>query len=202
MRSIKFKVRLGDEAIPLGLISRDALELEVEHSSPSFTGGNFDFTRYHAAVEWTMATFDRDLLFPPKLNIKLSAGTSSGVLPPQKLFSLDSRAAFYAPFGVLHGADVKEFEGTRFVMLNLEHNFRSVPFLLLDIPFLYKNSIELITFGSVAQTWTGNSSTSNGWYTEAGIGINRIFDVLRTDVAYRFSDPNGVYFTVSVANLF
>ncbi len=202
MQSIAVALRLGDEQVPLGIIPRNAVELDVEHASPSFTGGNFDFTRYHATAEWTFTTFATDLLFPPKLSLKASAGTSSGILPPQRFFSLESQSSAYAPYGVLHGSRVKEFSGNRFAMLTVEHNFRSVPFLALDIPFLYKNSIELITFGSVAQTWNGTSSTSNGWYTEAGIGINRIFDVIRMDVTYRFTDPKRFYLTFSVANLF
>ncbi len=202
LHSIKLKVRIGAEPIPLGLISQNGLNFDIEHSSLSLTGGDFDFTRYHALVEWNINTFGRDLLFPPKLSIKLSAGTSSGTLPIQRSFSLDSRSSRYAPFGVLRGSGVKEFGGNRYVMLNLEHNFRSVPFLALNIPFLYKNSIELITFGSIAQTWTGTTSTSDGWYAEAGIGINRIFDIIRTDFTYRFTNPKQFYFTLSVANLF
>jgi len=202
LNSIKLGIRLGAEPIPLGLISQNRLGFDIEHSSPSFTGGDFDFTRYHAMLEWNMNTFGRNLLFPPRLSLKLSAGTSSGSLPLQRAFVIDSRSSGYAPFGVLHGSGVKEFSGDRYVMLNIEHNFRSVPFLAMNIPFLYKNSIELITFASVAQTWNGSTSLIDGWYTEAGIGINRIFDVIRADFTYRFTDPKQFYFTLSVANLF
>ena len=137
-------------------------------------------------------------------------GVSTGERIPQRLFSLDSRSSGYAPFGVLRGALVKEFIGDQFIMLNVEHNFRNVPFLLLNIPFLYKNNIELIVHGSFAKVWGTSISGFNDlqrgllgdWYSEAGIGINRIFDIIRADVTYRFFEPKRFYFTVSVANLF
>ena len=202
LRAFRFDFRFGQPPVALDLVSRNAFEVSVEHSSPSIAGSDFDYTRYSGMLEWNIRTFATRLLFAPTLRIKLSAGTSSGLLPPQRLFSIDSRASGYAPFGVLHGASVKEFGGDRFVMLNLEHNFRNVPFLAMNIPFLYRNGIELIVFGSVAQAWVGSTSTSGGWYGEAGIGISRIFDIIRTDFTYRFNDPKRLYFTISVANLF
>ncbi|MBI3195514.1 MAG: carboxypeptidase-like regulatory domain-containing protein [Ignavibacteriae bacterium] len=202
LRSINVDVRYGEEEVPLGLVSRDAIDFSLEHSSPSFTGGDFHFTRYSTFLQWNIQTFATDLLFPPKLSVKLSAGNSSGSLPLQKMFVLDSRASGYAPFGVLRGSLIKEFTGDQFVMLNVEHNFRSVPFLALNIPFLYKNNIELIVHGSIAKTWLNSFPTFDGVYTEAGIGINRIFDIIRADVTYRFFEPRRFYFTVSVANLF
>ncbi len=87
-------------------------------------------------------------------------------------------------------------------MISLEHNFRSLPFLALDIPFLYRNSIELITYGAFAQTWYGSTSASNGWYAETGIGLARIFDLLRADVTYRCTQPRRFIFSLSIATLF
>lgn len=201
MRSIQFDVLLGPQRSPLDLTNRNALELSVEHSSPSL-GSEFDFTRYHGLLQWNIKTFSQSLLFSPVLRVNLIAGTSSGTVPPQRYFTVDTRASGYAPFGTLRGGIVKEFVGDRYVMLNLEHNFRTVPFLVLDIPFLYRNGIELIVHGSAAQTWLGKTSTSGGWYYEAGIGINRILDIIRFDLTYRFKDPRRFYFTLSVANLF
>ncbi len=202
MHSIQFDARWGDAPVALNLVPRDAVELSIEYSSPKILKSDFNFTRYQAIVNYNITTFSQSLLFPPILKIKLSGGIGAGVLPPQRLFVLDSRASGYAPFGVLHGSRVKEFSGDCFVMLNIEHNFRSTPFLALNIPFLYRNSIELILHGSFAQTWLNTTSASAGWYSEAGIGISRIFDILRADLTYRFNEPRRLYFTMSVANIF
>ncbi len=202
LSSLQFHVRLGEPPVPLDMVSRNAVEIEVEHSQPHLLGSAFTFTRYNAIVDVTFNTFARSLLFPPNLRIRAVGGYTSGTLPPQRFFYTDSRASGYAPYGVLKGASVKEFAGDRFVAVNVEHNFRSVPFLLLNIPFLYRNGVELIAHGAAAQTWMKSASTSNGWYSEAGIGVSRIFDLLRADLTYRFTDPKRFYFTLSVASFF
>ena len=202
LRSMSLDVRLGEEAPSFDIISRNAVEFSIEHSSPSIAKSEFYFTRYYGLLVWNVPTFARSLLFPPTLRIRVSAGVGTRDLPPQRFFSVDSRASGYAPLGVLRGAEVKEFTGDRFMMINLEHNFRSIPFLLLDLPFLYRNSIELIVQGSIAQSWKDSRSTSNGWYSEAGVGISRIFDILRMDLTYRFTEPERFFVTVSVATLF
>lgn len=202
LRAVRFDLRLGPPAGPFDIISRDALELSVERSSSLIAGSEFDFTRYAAQLMWNVETFGRELLFPPSLRVRACAGLGLGDLPPQRMFGLDSRTSGYAPFGVLRGSDIKEFGGDRFVMISVEHNFRSLPFLALNVPFLYRNGIEVLIGGSVAQTWVHSTSQSGGWYAEAGAGISRILDLFRIDCTYRFKDPRGFFFTFSVANLF
>jgi hypothetical protein len=102
----------------------------------------------------------------------------------------------------MRAMDVKEFTGTRYVALNLEHNFRSLPFLAMGIPFLYKNSFELIINGGIANAWGGNGSRPDGWYYEAGIGLNRIFELFRVDGTWRLSSPGGFTATVGLAQIF
>lgn len=202
LRALRFDMRLGDEEVPLDLIPRDALELSIEHSSPSFMSSSFDYTLYRGDLTWHVRTFARRLLFAPSLRFHLGAGVGGRSLPPQRVFALDSRSSGYAPFGVLRGGAVKEFAGDRFVMLNAEHNFRSLPFQALGITFLHENNIEFILHGSLAQTWIGSASTSGGWYSEAGIGINRILELFRADLTWRLRDPKGVFFSLSMGNIF
>ena len=206
MRNIKAVLRYGDEKVPLGLITQNSAELEVEHSNPGFLASSFDFTRVIFRGEARITTFSSRLLFPPTLNMKLTAGTSIGTLPPQRFFSLESRYDGVGPFGVLRTGDVREFAGDRFISLSLEHNFRSIPFLLLDIPYLYRNSIEVILHGSVARTWSSSvppfGRTTDGWYSEAGVGISRLFSFFRLDGSYRFMQPRGFFLTLGVAQFF
>jgi hypothetical protein len=202
MRSLRLDMRLGRRAEPLDLIGRNALELSVENSSPKIFRSAFDFIRYHGSLEWTMPTFSRSFLFPQTLRFRVTAGTSGRSLPRQLDYTLDTRSSGVATFGVLRGGYVKEFIGDQYVMLNVEHNFRSMPFLFLNLPFLYRNNIELIIHGSFAQSWLGGVSTSNGWYSEAGVGLSRILDIIRMDLTYRFAQPQGLHFSVSLATLF
>ena len=202
LRSLQFDFRFGDKPVPLEMVPRDAFEFSVEYSSPKLLKSDFKFTRYSFNIDYNINTFAQSLLFPPLLKLKISGGIGNGTLPPQRIFVLDSRASGYAPFGVLKGGGIKEFGGDRFININIEHNFRSTPFLALNLPYFYRNGIEVILHASFAQTWLGTATTSSGWYSEAGIGVSKIFDVLRADLTYRFKEQKRFYFTLSVANIF
>lgn len=208
MRSLQFSARYGDPSVPLGLVSQNFVELQLEHSNKSFLASDFDFSRFSLYGELHIATFMKRLFFPPTLSLSLAAGASTGTLPPQRWFTLDSRFDGFAPFGVLRGASAKEFSGNQFVLLSAEHNFRSIPFLALNIPFLYKNSIELIVHGTVARSWNSSSNPSpfgratDGWYSEAGFGFSRIFGLFRLDYTYRFADPRNAFISLGFARVF
>jgi hypothetical protein len=204
-RSVGISLYLGAEPVPLGLLWRNSLQVNVEHSSSSFLASAFDFTRYEAVASYALPTFGGDLLFPATLYARVSAGTASGSLPAQRVFDLESRFAGLGPFGVLRGGRVKEFSGTSYAALILEHNFRSIPFLALGIPFLYESGIEFILHGALAQTWTDGPTpypATGGWYSEVGVGLSRIFEVLRTDLTWRLKEPRLVAFTLGFATVF
>lgn len=201
-RGFRWDVRLGDPPEPIDLVSRDALEFSVEHSAPGIEHSAYNFTQYHALLTLHMRTFLGELFFPPSLRIILSGGTSTGTVPTQRTFSPDTRVSGLSPFGTLRGSDVREFQGNRYVMLNIEHNFRSIPFILLGIPFLYKRNIELLAHASFAQTWSGPTPVIPGLYTEAGIGISRVFDLFRLDLTYRCTHPQQFFLTFGIATLF
>ncbi|MGB5874785.1 MAG: DUF5686 family protein [Bacteroidota bacterium] len=202
--ALRVWARFGSDPIPLELIWRDALELAVEYSKPSLTGGDFDFLRYHAVGSIAVPTFGRSFLLRPVLRVRVSAGSSSGNLPAQRLFDLESNLSGIAPFGVLRGVRVKEFSGTSFVSANVEHNFRSIPFLALGVPFLYENNLELVLQGSAAKAWNRSPypvTPTDGWYYEVGLGISRIFEIFRADFTWRLSDPKGVRLTFATATI-
>jgi hypothetical protein len=205
MRSLDIRMRYGDEPVPFGLVPSNSAELEIEHSNPDILSSSYDFTRAIVHGEARINTYSSRLLFPPTLNIKVSAGVATGSVPTQRIFSLESRYDGVGPLGVLRGGGVKEFTGRRFVSLTVEHNFRSTPFLMLDIPYLYKNSVEIILYGTAAQTWSSQplpfGTTTNGWYSEAGIGISRILTFFRFDFTYRFAQPRSIFVTLGVAQL-
>ena len=210
LHSLRFSVRYGDEPVPLQLLSRRAIEIDLEQSDDSWFNSDFNFTRFSARVEWKVETLFRRYLFPATLRFSVAAGTSRGTLPPQRSFDLETRSSGEAPFGVLRGASAKEFSGDRSLTVAIEHNFRSVPFLALGVPFLYKNSVELVIHGAIAQTWVEDFKArqrdilkpTKGWYSEAGFGINRIFGILRMDLTWRLRDPQNLFITGSAAVLY
>lgn len=205
LRSLRLDLRIGDPPAPLGLVIPNSVELSIEHSTPSLAGSSFDFTRYQAVGTTTIPTIGRSHLFPGFLRLRLAAGTSSGALPPQRRFDVESASSGYAPFGVMRAMDVKEFSGTGYLAFTAEHNFRSLPFLALDIPFLYEKGIEIILHASGARTWNTGPlalTTTDGWYFEEGFGISRLFDILRIDFTWRSSTPHHFRVSLSAAGLF
>lgn len=207
LRGIRVHGRYGQTAVPLGLIGRDAVEVEMEHSSPSLLTSDFSYSRFVARGELHIPTFSKRLFLPPMLSLRAVAGYSSGTLPVQRTFSLEASYSGYGPFGVLRGSGVKEFTGDRIVALSVEHNFRSIPFLLLDIPYLYRNSLEVLLHANVARSWNASGTplpfgrVTDGWYTETGIGLNRLFSFFRIDVTYRWTQPHSPFFSIGVARV-
>ena len=201
MRSITLDLRYGDEKPLLGLMPYDGIKLSAEYSSPSLIRSDFNFSRYYLTASYHFPTFLRSYLFPPQLQVMFTGGISTGTLPPQREFVLDSQLGRFAPFGVLKTAYPREFVGDRFVMVSLEQNFRNVPFLMLNIPFLYRSGMEVLVDGAAAQSWLNGRSTTNGWYYEAGIGLGKIFGLIRADLTYRLSKPNNLFFTVGISSI-
>jgi len=205
-RSFQLALRLGREPVPLDIVSANTVEFVVEASPSGFAGNQFSFLRSEVIGTVGIETFGGRFLSSPGFRIRLAAGAGSGDLPRQRAFALESASSGVGPFGVMRGMRVKEFYGSEYVALNIEHNFRSLPFLALDIPFLYRNNIEFILHGGIARSWDTNSMvplvTTDGLYGELGFGISRIFELVRTDFTWRLTKPYLFHFTVAVANLF
>jgi hypothetical protein len=107
---------------------------------------------------------------------------------------------------VLKGASVKEFAGDRFAVLSLEHNFRSLLFLWLGIPYFYKNGYETMLTASVASSGFATrapalGTATPGLYSEAGIALGKILQFLRLDLTYRIAAPRGLHLTLGVSQL-
>jgi hypothetical protein len=221
-RSIMLDLSFGRKPEPLDIVARDGLDMQLEVSAPEIGKSEFDFLRAQVIGTLTVPTFGDRYFSPPGFRIRLSAGAASDDGPRQRVFALESASSGYGPFGVMRGMRVKEFFGREYIALNVEHNFRSLPFLWVDIPFLYKNNIEFIVHGGVARSsvdvsstfvsspspasgWTrfyGSESLNaiEGWYSEIGFGISRIFELVRCDFTWRLSDPKLFHFTLAVAN--
>jgi len=204
MGSLRLDARLGRDPVPFDLICQDGLDIVLEHASPSLTGGDFDFTRYDAVLSLSVPTFARSFLLAPGFRVRASTGGSWGNLPVQRLFGIEGALSGFSPLGVMHGLTPRQFTGSGYAALCIEHNFRSLPFLALGIPFLYDNGIELILFGGAARTWGAPALPGmemRGTYSEAGVGISRILDLFRADFAWRISAPRGFVFTLGVAGI-
>lgn len=204
LRSLRLDVRLGEEEVPLDLITRDAADISFEYASP-WLGGDFSFTRFSFIGSKSFTTFGTSFLLKPTLRVQLALGLSAGTLPRQRLFTIETASSGYAPSAAMRVLDKREFVGPRYLAVRLEHNFRSLPFLALHIPFLYKNGLEFVVTGGAARAWEATWTlpvAADKWYYEAGFAISRILALLRLDFTWRLSAPGGFALTASVASIF
>ncbi len=203
MRSLRLDVRLGREPLPIDLIAYDGLGFSVEHADRRLLAGDFDFTRIETYGTFSFTTFGRSFLFKPQVRVRASGGLSMGTLPLQRYFFVESGVAGTAPFGVMHTMGLKEFRGTSYVAIGVEHNFRAIPFLLLGIPQSIRQNLEFLIDVGAANSWGSGSFPAHreGWFYEAGFGLSRILDLFRVDFTWRLSPPGGFVVTLGVATL-
>lgn len=202
-----------EENYSLGITGLKRVGIYIEHSD-GWLGSDFDFTRYTAGIDWTFNTFYKRRLLPNTLDMKISAGTFSGTLPPQRYGITDIAPGVISFFGSLKTQRFQPYEGEQFLSVALEHNFRTVPFEFLGIRPLVEREIGIIVFGGVGKTWVSESrrlalessfgfspNTTESTHIEAGVSLNKVFGLFRVDFAQRLDEP-AFLVNIGVARLF
>jgi hypothetical protein len=191
--------------VPLEIVFRNGIDFAIEHSSRAFAGSDYDFTWFDVQGSLSIPT-GTAFLFRPGFLIRASAGAMTGsALPLQRVFHLESALAGDGPFGVMRGLDPKTYAGVGYWAINVEHNFRSLPFLAMNIPFLYENNIEFLLHGGAGRTWSRHDmvlTSTPGVYVEGGFAFSRLFELLRVDFTWRMTGPAGFRFSLGTATLF
>ena len=202
-----------DEEYSLGVIGMNRIRFYVEHSDETL-GSDFEFTRYRADLDWSFPTFYRRRFLSNTLDIKLTGGTFSGTLPLQRLGIVDGTVGHFGVFGGLKTRQMRPYQGEQFLMINAEHNFRTVPFESLGLRRLVDWNLGLILFGGAGKTWISEFRKqvildrtgylvpeTDGTHLEAGISLNGLFGLLRIDVARRLDEP-AYMVNISLARIF
>jgi hypothetical protein len=203
MQMAKLTLNYGEESyIPFGVVGHERINLQIERS----LGSRFDFTNYKLAVDWRFNTFLKRRIFPNALDIHLRAGTADGYLPVQHLSIIDANFKFFQPFGVLRTQTIRPYEGDQYFYLAWEHNFRSVPFEVLNFMYPAKKHIEIIMHGGHGRTWMSDVyqhdyNIPDGMHHEVGLSVNKLFTLLRVDGSYRL-DNNYFYLGLSMSRFF
>jgi len=190
---------------PVRRISTGGFIMTATHSIASLSEVSFTQAGFQTFVRMTTLPLWR-------LDMRFTGGWSWGDVPPQRFSSLESSIASTAGDGVFRGMNVKEFYGDRFAALSLEHSFGEVVPGVLRIPSIASFGIEFILTGSAG--WTdfskgarllqplpSTSQTTDMYYYEAGIALNRILLFFRLDFSSRLSQRMSpeYRFTVSSA---
>ncbi|TYP93388.1 CarboxypepD_reg-like domain-containing protein [Fodinibius salinus] len=197
-----------DKRYNFGITGQKYLKFKFEHSSPTL-GSDFDFNQYTTRLSWSFPTFYQRRFLPNTLDVNVRAGTYSGDLPPQKLGVVDVSLGGSSPFGTLKTAHRRPFRGSQYLSVNLEHNFRTVPFEAIGLHPLVERNISIILFGGAAKTWPQQPSqtspsllkTTDGVHWEIGASLNGILGLFRIDFATQIKQPS-LSVTVSTARLF
>lgn len=178
------------------------LQLTAEVSDDRFLPTDFTFRQYTGAFYLRTRTLPLWIL-----DIRLSGGYSEGAVPSQRFFSLESAVASIAGEAAFRGMDVKEFYGDRFAAVAVEHNFGEIIPGILRIPNIASFGIEFLLMGRAgwsefsqqsrvltSTTLPTTRETSDRFYYEAGIGINRLLFFFRVDLSARLSQRESPQF--------
>lgn len=208
-----FTMSSGEGKEALGIIGADNVKLQVGQSA-KLIGSEWDFTRFQIDIYRHYETFLKRRFIPNSLELRLNAGTYIGDLPVQKNGTIDAALGYFSPFGTFKSKRYTPYEGSSFISLHAEHNFRSIFFESLGWRKSAKSGLSILAFGGIGRTWLSKDQTqffnssigylppsTNNWHSEVGVSLSNIFSLFRIDVAYRIDEP-GIYPGVSVARLF
>jgi len=149
-------------------------------------------------------------LLPNALDIHLSGGYSTGELPLQRFGIVDGSFEFFTPFASIKSRRQRPYEGEKYFVLFWEHNFRTVPFELIDFEFAVKNGIGIMLYGSHGRSWISEKRLSELTFIpaysdvfdhEIGISLNSLFSLLRFDVSYSLT-KNSYYMGLALARFY
>jgi len=198
-RAIGLQVTLNDRHLPLGEFGGRQFSFNLEHAFPGLLGGDFDFTRIEALLDWRVLTFQRKQRFPQTLDVRLLAGlVRRGELPLQRFGvvegSLSASPGSATPFGVLKTRFGQPYEGVEHVGIFWEYNFRGLPLKTLGLHGLTERGMEVLLTGGHGRTWISDTRRATLAYEpdlmqrfhhEIGVSINGILGYFRMDFAAR-----------------
>lgn len=210
LRSITASFIIGDGYIPWGPVGQNRFELRIEHADPDFLGGEFGFTRAEANIKGRLPTFLRRRLLPLTLELEVAAGISDGVVPVQRLFTMDGRLGAFTPFGAFKSLSQRPPLGDRYIGIFWEHHFRTVPFEILGLRGLAKRGYAILVHGASGRTWLSDRlrnspshllNEMDEWIHEVGVSISGVLNFFRIDFTRRLDKPSWSM-GLSVARLF
>lgn len=206
LRSAILRAEYGRKPEPFSPERGRYLALDAEFAPSGFAGNDFSFARYQLTFAWHAPTLFRRRMLPNTLDLRVVAGTSTGVLPPQRFGILDGSLFAVSPFGAFKSLHAPPYEGEHHAAVFWEHNFRTVPFEWLGLMPLARRGIGLSVYGGHGRTWIGDARRASLSYTpqyqdrfhhEAGVSINGLFYLFRLDFTKRL-DASGFFVGIGI----
>ena len=116
-----------------------------------------------------------------------------GPLPSWDYFFFETRSGFFSHNGYFRGLSPFEFQGDRLWSLNLEHNFYDLPTRLLGIHFLDQFDLHWLLHAGIGEIEhegvfpLGSPITGGKPYSEIGLGIGNIMNILQLEGTWRLT---------------
>jgi hypothetical protein len=180
------------------------MEFRYSYSDKKILKSDFDIREYHVKVTGS-------ILLGRAFNVIYKAGATLkyGTVPYQELLAIDPKFVGLPNDISMIVPDYSEFLGDRIVFLNIENEFGKIfPF---NVPVL--SSITLLGDICFGKTWISDENrelspdkrykTTDGWFTEIGVGLTRILEIctLRYSVRlnnYKEGSNSFLFFDVGI----
>ncbi len=210
LRALELQIRFGDTYIPFGMVGQKRLEFKIEISSPGLFRSDYNYSRYNVGADYSLNTWLKRRLLPMSLDLHLAGGFAQGKLPVQKLYKIDGSLSGFSPFGTLRTLASRPYEGEKYAVIFLEHNFRTILFELMGLDFLTRNGIGIIIHGAAGRTWISAERlettkfkirTTDRLHQEIGLSLNGLFNMFRLDVTRRL-DRNNTFIGFGLSRFF
>ncbi|RPI07110.1 MAG: carboxypeptidase-like regulatory domain-containing protein [Ignavibacteriae bacterium] len=179
---------------------RTRLTAAAEYSIPGL-GSDFHYQKYSFLGSLRFNTFYSSLIMNPYVFVSAAGGAVSGEYGIQHLLTPAAALSFYAPSGVLKGVQPYDLIGDKYIMMQAEHNWQTLPFALLHLKQMEELGIQIITGGSIANIWNSSpyAERQNRWkpYWELYFGVSNLFDLFRIDAVHTSRHVNLIRLSIS-----
>jgi hypothetical protein len=175
---------------------------DITYSSKDLLKSNLDFTTYELRIRSFLRTFRS-----ASMRFRVYGMYNNGTLPYQDMYGLPGNINIISKQYTFRTLRINEVFGERVVTLNLEHEFRSELFRLLNIPLLKDWEITLNTFFNAAVSEIGNKSaallpaevrTFSHPFYEIGFGIGQGIIPFQLEFAWKLNYRGSNNFVVSI----
>ena len=175
---------------------------DVTYSSKDLLKSNLDFTTYELRINSFLRTFRSAFM-----RFRIYGMYNDGTLPYQDMYALPGNINLVSKQYTFRTLKINEVFGERLVTLNLEHNFGSELFRMLNIPLLKDWDITLNTFFNAAVSEVGQKSAElipinlksfpHPFY-EIGFGIGQGIFPIQLEFAWKLNYRGNNNFVVSI----
>jgi hypothetical protein len=117
----------------------------------------------------------------------------AGSIPTWHTFFFETRDGIFSKPTYFRGLDPFEFQGDHLYSINLEHDFYDLPVRLLGLHFLEQFDLHWMLHAGIGQlelnrgSTTPFATTANIPYSEIGMGIGNIFNILSIEGTWRLT---------------